>query len=117
MDKTGVNIYVLRLGEQDVFYVGATVRKWEDRMMEMLIYDNNVPEFVKRINKKVSVEETILGVTPLEEMTTTLRYMRAYGVDNVRGGCFSNIILTQKQLDMIAHFMAMLFYCEEFLIV
>jgi hypothetical protein len=53
----------------------------------------DIPVFVR--GKRFGVEETISNVTPLEELTTTLRYMKAYGLNRVRGACFSNMILRE----------------------
>ena len=108
-----VTIYVLKLNDENVFYIGATTRSWEDRITD-LANGIDIPKFVGR--KKFTVAETIQNVTSLEEMTTTLRYMKAYGIDNARGACFSNVILTQKQLNMIGNFMDILKCCEEYLI-
>ena len=74
----------------------------------------DVPMFVGR--KKFRVEETLSGLTPMEEMTTVLRYMKAYGKDNVRGACWSNLILSQKQLDMISTFFDIVKSCEEYML-
>ena len=107
-----VTVYVLKLNDDNVFYIGATERMWEDRITD-LATGINVPKFVGK--RKFKVEEVIQNVTSLEEMTTTLRYMKEYGIDNARGACFSNLILTQKQLNMIMNFMDILDCCEKYL--
>ena len=42
-----------------------------------------------------------MHVDDFAELATTLRYMAKKGVDRVRGGPFSNVILSPKQLDQI----------------
>ena len=111
--RGNTTIYVLRLDNKNVFYVGATMRKVENRIIDIAT-GVDVPCFVGK--KKFNVEETLPGLTPMEEMTTTLRYMRAYGIDNVRGACWSNLIFSQYQINMISNFMDILTSCERFMV-
>jgi hypothetical protein len=113
MSSAKVTVYVLQLNDRKQFYIGATIRRWEDRIMDIAL-GIDIPVFVR--GKRFGVEETISNVTPLEELTTTLRYMKAYGPDRVRGACFSNMSLREDQIDTIESFMDIVATCETYLI-
>ena len=49
----------------------------------------------------MSVIETIENSESEDEDTITIRYMNQYGIDNVRGGLFSNTILSKTECETI----------------
>ncbi|QQR52003.1 hypothetical protein IPG36_05375 [bacterium] len=82
-------LYVLEL-EQGKYYVGITSRTPEARFKE---HANGLyaAEWTK-VYKPIKIDQTVdLGVTTIEktenyENKVTKRYIKTYGIDNVRGG-------------------------------
>lgn len=87
------NVYVLKL-EQGKWYVGKS--------------DNPIKRYQEHINREgstwtrmytpISLEKVIKDVSPFEEDKVTKEYMAKYGIDNVRGGSYSNIELNAFQI-------------------
>lgn len=60
---------------------------------------NEIPsnEFTKKY-KPIKILEKIISSDPLDEDKITKKYMLEYGIDNVRGGSYKNIILEDWQI-------------------
>lgn len=86
-------IYVLKC-EDDKYYVGKTDRNVGDRVAEH--FSNHGCTWTK-IHKPQSVVEVIEEAHPLDEDKYTKIYMERYGIDNVRGGTYSAVILPDYQ--------------------
>jgi cellular nucleic acid-binding protein len=54
-----------------------------------------------RSYKPISVEKTIMNVSPFEEDKITKEYMAKYGIENVRGGSYVQEELDVQQLDAL----------------
>jgi predicted GIY-YIG superfamily endonuclease len=82
-------LYVLKL-EQGKYYVGITSKTPEERFKEH-VNGFLAAEWTK-VYKPIEIDQTVdLGVTTIErteafENKVTRRYIKAYGIDNVRGG-------------------------------
>lgn len=94
-------IYVLQL-QNDKYYVGKT-------MNPHFRFDNhfsyNGTEWTK-LHKPLKILELILNCDDYDEDKYTYKYMDKYGIDNVRGGSYSSVILdteTKKQLIKISN--------------
>ena len=91
-----VFIYILRL-KQNKYYVGKTNNP-QARIDDH--YSSNGSSWTKKY-KPIEVVELIDDCDDYDEDKYTLKYMNKYGIDNVRGGSFCQIILNQKELDII----------------
>ena len=91
------NIYILEL-ENDKFYIGKTNDVGE-RYKEHLNGEGNI--WTKN-NKPKSIIETIENCSLYDLDEYVKEYMKKYGIDNVRGGSYNQIILntdTMRYLD------------------
>jgi len=90
-------IYVLRL-EHGKFYVGKTTRPVSMRIDEHMTNRGSIWTYM---HTPLKVEEVIETNYAGDEDTYTLRYMSDYGIDNVRGGSFSQVTLSDDIRDII----------------
>lgn len=84
------NIYILRL-EGGKYYVG----KSEDVINRYQQHMNGSGSSWTRKYKPISLEKTIENASPFEEDKITKEYMAKYGIDNVRGGSYVEIELSE----------------------
>ena len=89
-------IYILKL-ESDKYYVGKTFYP-DNRISDH--FNNNGSEWTK-IYKPIEVVEIINNCESYDEDKYTIKYMESKGIENVRGGTFSQVKLPQKQIDII----------------
>ena len=85
-----VYIYILKL-KNNKYYVGKTSRRPSDRLTEH--FENNGSGWT-RIHKPVKIMEIIPNCDEEDEDKYTIKYMKKYGIDNVRGGSFCQITLS-----------------------
>ena len=81
-------IYVLECS-QDKYYVGKTNRL-DDRLLEHIT--NRGSAWTKKYTP-ISIIETVSNVDEFDEDKYVKIYMKKYGIDNVRGGSYSQIDL------------------------
>lgn len=84
----GMSIYVLKC-ETDKYYVGKTYnidRRYNEHAVQ------NGSEWTK-CHKPLEIIEQIDNCDDFDEDKYVLKYMSKYGIDNVRGGSFSTVIL------------------------
>jgi cellular nucleic acid-binding protein len=86
------NIYILRL-DQGKYYIGKS-----DRVDKRLIdhVSGNGAAWTAKY-KPVQLERVIQGASPFEEDRYTKEYMAKYGIDNVRGGSYVAVKLSEAQ--------------------
>jgi len=103
-DHPGLNqnnmstIYVLRL-QQGKFYVGRTLKPVQERFQEHLDGGNMCSEWTKRYPP---IE--IMNQTPgdgYDEDSETVRMMSKYGIENVRGGIYSQTKLSPETIALL----------------
>jgi predicted GIY-YIG superfamily endonuclease len=92
-----VTIYVLACNEGK-YYVGRTARKLEDRVVEH--FTSNGSEWTRKYHP-LKVAEKFETDDMLDEDKWTKKYMRAHGIDKVRGGSYSTIQLSSAQLEVL----------------
>lgn len=92
-----ITIYAL-LCEGKKYYIGRTKKSAEERFVEHISSDNKVEWTLKY--KPVMIVEQKIGSVWDEDIMTYL-YIRKYGIDNVRGGTYCKIVLTEYQIDAI----------------
>lgn len=84
-------IYVLKL-EQNKYYVGRT----NDLHQRLNEHQSSTASIWTKMYKMVDVEEVYKGDV-FDEEKYVIKYMAIYGIDNVRGGSYSNLVLTYDQ--------------------
>jgi predicted GIY-YIG superfamily endonuclease len=90
-------IYVLRL-EQNKWYIGKTDRDVDERFAEHL--NGQGAEWTKKY-MPIEIVHVRNMESPMGENMTTLEYMLKYGYDNVRGGAFVNLALSESDKESI----------------
>ena len=91
-------IYILQL-LNNKYYIGIT-SNLERRICEH--FDGKGASWTK-INKPIKVIDTLDCISKFDEDKYTKKYMDKFGIDNVRGGSYSNIILTDWQTKALDH--------------
>jgi len=91
-----ITIYILKL-EEGKYYVGKTKINFDIRLKQHL--DGKGCAWTRKY-KVLKVEEQFIG-DDFDETKYTLKYMSQYGIDNVRGGTYSNINLDENQREEI----------------
>ena len=91
-----VFIYILLL-ELNKYYIGKTNNP--DIRLDSH-FNSNGSEWTK-IYKPIKVYELISDCDSYDEDKYTLKYMEKEGIDNVRGGSFSQIKLSDEQIKLI----------------
>ncbi len=91
-----VYIYVFEL-EEEKYYVGKieSPSVWIDAHLS-----GDGSEFTRKY-KPLNLKEIISDCDDYDEDKYTLKYMDMYGIHNVRGGSFSQIELSQENVNMI----------------
>lgn len=89
-------IYVIKL-ESDKYYIGKT---GNPKFRLESHFNNSGSEWTKKY-KPIDTIEIIESNDIFDEDKITLKYMNLYGIDNVRGGSFAQIILNQASLETI----------------
>ena len=93
-----VLIYILKLC-MDKWYIGKANDNHPEHRLEDH-FKNNGSGFTKQY-PPIQVFKVIPHSDHFDEDKITLQYMAIYGIDNVRGGSFCEIILDQKTKDII----------------
>ena len=92
-----VTVYVLKL-KFGKYYVGKT-NNTKFRFSDH--FNFNGSEWTKKY-KPIKVIQVIHNCDNFDEDKITLKFMDEYGIDNVRGGTFVNIKLSEKVIDVIS---------------
>lgn len=91
-------IYVLKL-KYNKYYVGKTNNprfRLDDH------FSNNGSSWTKKY-KPLQIQELIPDCDKYDEDKWTIKYMKKYGIDNVRGGSFNTIKLNKSKTEVINH--------------
>lgn len=89
-------VYVLRLSSGK-YYVGKTDNV-ERRFQQHL---NGSGSSWTRKYRPIAIEKTILNASPFEEDKVTKEYMNKHGIDNVRGGSYVELELSEFHMDAL----------------
>ena len=95
-----LSIYILKL-QENKWYVGKTYKKVKERFQEHL--DGKGSSWTSKY-KPIKIHHIIdtcgpdKGAEYWQENASTLEYMEEYGIENVRGGSYTNVVLYPEQL-------------------
>jgi len=92
------SLYGLLL-EEKKYYIGksSTPAGIAQRFKAHLEGNSMGAEWTKKY-RPIEIIFELHNVDPLQEDLLTLQYMREYGIDNVRGGTYAQVILSETQL-------------------
>jgi predicted GIY-YIG superfamily endonuclease len=90
------NIYILRL-KNNKYYVG----KSEDVVNRYQQHMSGYGSAWTKKYKPISLEKTIKNASPFDEDKITKEYMSKYGIENVRGGSYVEIELSEFHKDAL----------------
>ena len=91
-----VFIYILLL-ELNKYYIGKT----ENPDIRLYNHFNSYGSEWTKIYKPIKVYDIISDCDSYDEDKYTLKYMEKEGINNVRGGSFSQIELSEEQIKLI----------------
>lgn len=89
---TTTNVYILRLSNGK-YYIGKTgniAKRFQEHV-------DGIGSVWTRKYKPMEIEKTIENASPFEEDKQVKEYMRLHGIDNVRGGSYVTLTLTDEQ--------------------
>ena len=90
------HIYIIKL-EKSKYYIGKTrniEKRWEEHLT------GNGSGWTKKY-KPTSLITTIKSTSQFDEDKYVKEYMAKYGIDNVRGGTYSNIVLDANSIAVL----------------
>jgi predicted GIY-YIG superfamily endonuclease len=93
---SNTNIYILRC-QNEKYYIGKSdnpISRYKEHLK------GNGSSWTK-LHKPIEVVKIISNVSDFDEDKYTKEFMAKYGIDNVRGGSYSNIELDALQIDII----------------
>jgi hypothetical protein len=90
------NIYILKL-EKGKFYIG----KSSDVMLRYQQHLNGNGSAWTKQYKPIALEKVIPNASPFDEDKYTKQYMAKYGIENVRGGTYVSIDISEEQEDLL----------------
>lgn len=93
------NIYVLQL-IKNKFYIGKTSKNINERFF---VHKKGLGTKWTKLYKPVKIIEHFETNDKFEEDKYTKKYMDKYGIDNVRGGSYSNTTLNEWQIKALNH--------------
>ena len=98
-----LSIYILKL-QENKWYIGKTYKKVKERFQEHL--DGKGSSWTSKY-KPIKIHKIIdtcgpdKGAEYWQENASTLEYMEEYGIENVRGGSYTNVVLYPEQLEYL----------------
>uniref|UniRef100_A0A6C0H8M4 GIY-YIG domain-containing protein n=1 Tax=viral metagenome TaxID=1070528 RepID=A0A6C0H8M4_9ZZZZ len=95
-----VYIYILQL-ENNKYYIGKTLNP--EFILDTLSKDDSKDSEWIQMNKPIRLHELIPKCEDYDEDLYTKIYMNKYGIDNVRGGQYKQIILNDATIKHLKH--------------
>ena len=96
-------IFILKL-ENESYFLGKTPNP-NFKLENLHILYKRLPDFIV-INKPIKIIEFIPDCTEQEVDKYTLKYMKKYGIRNVRGGTYDSHYLSEENRNRIKHLIA-----------
>ena len=94
-----MHIYILLL-ENDYYYIGESSNFIQSYQQHI---DKRSCEWTK-LHRTVTIAKVIQQTKEYTVDDCIIEYMKKYGIDKVRGGSFSNVVLSPKQLDLLSNY-------------
>ncbi len=94
-------IYALKLANEK-YYIGKT-RRGECADIRFQEHNSGNGSEWTKLHKPISIIETYENDSPFEEDVLTKKYMMKYGIENVRGGSYTKIVLDEWQIKSLDH--------------
>lgn len=91
-----ISIYILKL-RNNKYYVGKSI----DPHSRFIEHISGYGSAFTSLYKPISIEKIIHNAHSFDEDRYVKEYMSYYGIENVRGGSYSNIDLTREQINAI----------------
>ncbi len=85
-------IFVLEL-ENNKYYIGRTYVEFSNNTASIPALLTNSTHEWHKLHKPLKILEYIAQIDIFDITRLVLKYMAKHGIDNVRGGCFSEVIL------------------------
>lgn len=85
--------------EENKYYIGSTTRSIDERFCEHL--DGSGGAVWTNIYKPIEVIESKQRQTEFDEDLVTKQYMKKYGIENVRGGSYSQVELRNEEITVL----------------
>lgn len=92
-----LTIYVLSL-QQGKYYIGKTTKELQFRIDS---HFQNTGSAYTQIYKPLSIIEIFENCDHFDEDKITKQYMAKFGINNVRGGSYCQVNLTEQQLNLL----------------
>ena len=93
----GLSIYVLKLSENK-WYIGKTLRNVDERFKEHI--EGKGSSWTTKY-KPIKIEKIYKDCDYQVENHITHEYMEEYGIENVRGGSYTNVELYPEQINYL----------------
>lgn len=90
-----LNIYVLKCSDNK-YYVGKTTLDTNTKFLQHLS-SNNTCQFTNEYSP-LEIIYTLQTINPFDEDSITKKYMMEFGIENVRGGSYNNLVLEDWQI-------------------
>lgn len=94
-----MHIYILLL-ENDYYYIGESSNFIQSYQQHI---DKRSCEWTK-LHRTVTIAKVIQQTKDYTIDDCVIEYMKKYGIDKVRGGSFSDVVLSPKQLDLLSNY-------------
>lgn len=94
-----MHIYILLL-ENDYYYIGESSNFIQSYQQHI---DKRSCEWTK-LHRTVTIAKVIQQTKEYTVDDCVIEYIKKYGIDKVRGGSFSDVVLSPKQLDLLSNY-------------
>jgi predicted GIY-YIG superfamily endonuclease len=94
-----MHIYILLL-ENDYYYIGESSYFLQAYQQHI---DKKVCDWTK-LHRTVTIAKVIQQTKEYTVDDCVVEYIKKYGIDKVRGGSFSDVVLSPKQLDLLSNY-------------
>jgi predicted GIY-YIG superfamily endonuclease len=95
-----MHIYILLL-ENDHYYISESSNFIQSYQQHI---DKRSADWTK-LHRTVTISKVIQQTTEYTVNDCVIEYMKKYGIDKVRGGSFSDVVLSAKQLDLLSNYL------------
>lgn len=94
-----MHIYILLL-ENDYYYIGESSNFIQSYQQHI---DKRSCEWTK-LHRTITIAKVIQQTKEYTVDDCVIEYIKKYGIDKVRGGSFSDVVLSPKQLDLLSNY-------------